>query len=444
MRTKQREWVRGSRRSSWTRRWALPLCLPLGLAALACDGPGTESESDAEEPAARAGDAPPGGGALAKAELHEHLKQKQQHAHEEPMPDARASFDEVLALVGEHYVDGPLAEDAVWTGAVEGVLGRLPQLAGHPINTLLSPDELKELEVGTSGQLVGVGVMIELVADVIMIRDVIPGAPAVAAGLQPGDRILGVDGVRVRDHALHDVVGRIRGEAGTTVELFVQRDTEEWTAVVTRGTVKVESVEGRLLDADKGLAYLRINSFSKTTPEEVDAALERLDGEGMKRLIIDVRRCPGGLLDASVAVADRFLEPGARVVTIRGRDGQETRYDASEKDRWEALPLAVLVGPKTASGAEILAGALAHHGRGPLIGEPPLGKRTVESVHELKNGWAVKLTSSRFETPDGEQGVRPAITIPSPEEALKYKRLEELSVESDPPLRAAYDLLATR
>ncbi len=444
MKTEQQGVVRASWRS-WGRAWALCACAPLLLVSFACDAPGPESGSDAvTQPAEPRAEQPPAGPLLAKA--------MKGTLHEGPrvaaIPGARATFDEVQALVAEHYVDGPLTEDELWTGAVEGVLGRLPQLPGHPINTLLSPEELKELEVGTKGQIVGVGVMIELVADVIVIRDVIPGAPAIRAGLQAGDRILGVDGVRVRDHDLKDVVSRIRGEAGTPVELFVQRDTEEWTAVVTRGTVEVKSVEGRVLNPETGVAYLRINSFTKRTAEEARAALESLEGEGMKRLILDLRHCPGGLLDASVGVADLFLEAGAEVVTIRGRD-EEKRMSASTSDAWESLPLAVLIGPKTASGAEILAGALAYHERGPLIGEPPLGKRTVESVHDLKNGWALKLTMSRFFPPGVDPtdtngpSVKPGITIPSPE-GKKYTRLAELSLDEDPPLRVASDMLSAR
>ncbi|MCA9691067.1 MAG: S41 family peptidase [Myxococcales bacterium] len=359
------------------------------------------------------------------------------------MPNARAGFEQVVELINKHYVDGPLSEDALWTGAIEGVMGRLHQLEGHPINALLSPDELSELEIGTKGQIVGVGVMIEFVANVLVIRDVIPGAPAATAGLQAGDRILGVDGVRLKDNDMHAIVGKIRGEAGTTVELFVQRDTEEWTVEITRGAVHVASVEGRLLEG--GVGYLRINAFTEKTADEVAATLETLTGEGMKALVLDLRTCPGGLLDASVAVADALLPAGARVVTVRGRDGAETQYDTKGDGRWQQLPLAVLVGPKTASGAEILAAALAHHDRGPLIGEPPLGKRTVEGIHELGDRWAIKLTGSRFVTPGEVEGagLRPDITIPTAPDQ-KMAPLRDLNVDADPPLRAAVDLLEAK
>ena len=358
-------------------------------------------------------------------------------------PNGRAMFDEVVKLIEKDYVDGPLSEDEMWTAAAEGVLSRLIQLHDHPVNTLMSPEELAELEVGSRGALVGVGVMIERVADVVVVKGVIPGGPAEAAGIEDGDRILGVDGQRVRDMDLAQVVTKIRGEAGTKVDLFVQRDTEEWTETVTRGEVKVPSVEARMLD--EGVAVLRITNFSKTTAPELEQHLAALGDKGMKGLVLDLRHCPGGMLDAALETAEQLLAPGSRILTMRSKNGEEKHIDAQRETPWQKLPVSVVIGKETASGAEILASALAENGRATLIGEQTMGKGTVESVHELANGWALKLSVSRFYSPQGHNrqnvGVRPDILVPSVPDA-KWAPLPELEVDDDPQLATAVDLMA--
>lgn len=358
-------------------------------------------------------------------------------------PNARAMFDQVVELIEKDYVDGPLSEDELWTAAAEGVLSRLIQLHDHPVNTLMSPEELAELEVGSRGAVVGVGVMIERVADVVVVKGVIPGGPAEAAGIQEGDRILGVDGERVREMDLSQVVSKIRGEAGSKVDLFVQRDTEEWTETVTRGEVKVPSVEARLFD--DGVAVVRITNFSKTTGPELQSHLTALGEKGMKGLVLDLRNCPGGLLDAALETAEQLLAPGSRIVSVRSRDGQEKHIDAQRETPWQRLPVNVVIGKDTASGAEILASALAENRRATLIGEQTMGKGTVESIHELANGWALKLSVSRFYSPDGHNrqnvGVRPNILVPSVPDA-KWTPLPDLRIEDDPQLGTAVDLMA--
>lgn len=360
------------------------------------------------------------------------------------MTGARAAFDELTRLVDAEYVDGPLTEDELWTAAMEGVLARLVQLPGHEINVLMPPREHEELLIGTKGHLVGVGVSIEHVAHVVVVREVIPGGPAEQAGLRAGDRILGVGDERLEGLSMPEVVDRIRGPEGSTVDLFVQRDTEEWTETVTRGLVEVASVEGRMLGADAG--YLRIGSFSEKTPAEVDAQLAALSEQGATRLVIDLRACPGGMLDASLQTISRFVPAGLPVLTVEPREGEPTVHRTEGEHPWQRRPVAVLIGPHTASGAEILADAIRTHGRGPLVGERTMGKHTIESIHELRGGWAVKLSVSRFATASGEtrqgMGVEPDIHLPGPEDAeAKQVRLDELDPTQDAALATALGLL---
>lgn len=425
-----------------------PLFAVLGFFAAfaACDEADVGAESDprvAEMGQAEADDAPAGApGAMSRASTP---GPAMAHAAPRPpatMPGAKAAFTKMAELLEEEYVDGPLSEDELWTGAMEGVLARLVQLEGHPINELLSPKEFEELVIGTKGKLVGVGIMIERVADVVVVRDVVAESPAQQAGLKPGDRILGIDGERIGALDLADIVDKIRGEEGTRVDLFVQRDTEEWTETITRGQVEIASVQAIMLD-DR-LGYLHIGSFGANTPAEVDARLAELQAAGMKGLVLDLRDCPGGMLDSSLLVADRFLAPGAEILVVEGRDGTKETHAASEEHPWQSLPMTVLIGKKTASGAEILADALHHHGRATLIGERTMGKHTVESIHELGEGWAIKFSIRRFRSASGEArqgvGVAPQIRIPQPEGTPRVP-IAEVPTSDDPGLDAARELL---
>jgi len=373
-----------------------------------------------------------------------HRQKGRKHGHG-VMPDAERVFGQALEIIDERYVD-PADRDRIFTNALDGVMAGLIQIDGHPINALLSPDELGELMSGTRGTIVGVGVMIEMVADVLVVRDVVPGGAAEAAGLQRGDRILGIDGQRIAGQELAEIVGRIRGPAGTEVELFVQRDTEEWEQKLRRDIVELQNVDSRSF-AD-GIGYVRLRGFAETTADELDAALTKLEAEGMKRLIIDVRHCPGGLLDAGVTITSRFLSAGDEVVSIADRKKGEKKIVATEDGRWRELPLAVLIGPKTASSAEIMADALATHAGATLVGAPSMGKGSVESIHELDNGWALKLSSGRFVGASGElrlgHGVEPQLPAPEAEGHGKSKPrpVDELDDGTDVALGLARSWLA--
>lgn len=357
------------------------------------------------------------------------------------MPDAQAAFGEVIDLLDEYYVDGPPASDAVWTGATTGVLDRLIQLGDHRINTLLPPKQLSEIESETAGEIVGIGVAIEMVADVLVVRDVLPGTPSEAAGLRAGDRILAIDGERTTGSDLGTLVYKIRGPAGTKTELFVQRDTEEWTVDVERQTVKFSGVDGRMLDDSQG--YLRIGMFTEHTPTDVDAQLAALSEQGMRSLVIDVRGCPGGLLDAAVAVAERFVAKGLPIASVSKRDGDDKVFSSENEYPWQTLSLVLLIGPDTASGAEILAMALADHDRATLVGQPTLGKGTVETVHELSNGWGLKLSTGRFYGPKRErnhgQPVQPHLRIG--DGSKPPSSADRLDLEGDAALVGARQLL---
>lgn len=194
------------------------------------------------------------------------------------------------------------------------------------------------------------------------------------------------------------------------------------------------------------IGYLRINAFSQATVEDVEAELQSLAAQGVAALALDLRDCPGGLIETSIGVAERFLPPGRRIVTVKHGDGTEMHFDASQDDRWDGLPLVVLIGPHTASGGEILALALSEHDRAPLVGMPTTGKGTVEAIYELDNGWALKLTTSLWLSPSGEPRhgvpIEPDVSIPSTDGPRP--RLEDVQPSADPQLAGALQFLTRR
>jgi len=391
------------------------LILALAL-TLACDHDHDHDQHDQHD--AQDADVP----ALAGANTKPDKDHAERHLGDnQVMPNARAVFAETLKMIEDKYVDPAVDLDALYTGATEGALARLYQVGDHPVNNLLSPRELEELTTGTVGAIVGIGVEITNTTGVVTIVHAIPGGPAEKAGLRPGDRILGIGDERLQGLTLAAVVDKIRGAAGTEVDLFVQRDTEEWHQALTRASVALQNIEAPTIDGDIG--YLKIRGFAETTPAELDAAIADLQAKGMRSLILDLRDCPGGLLDAAVTVTGRFLARDQAIAGIRERAGETKQYKAEVDGPHPAkqLPLAVLVGPHTASGAEILADALQTHQRATVIGQPTLGKDSVEHVHKLSNGWGLKLSSGRLLAASGQpragKGVQPQLPVPVAEDA---------------------------
>jgi carboxyl-terminal processing protease len=330
--------------------------------------------------------------------------------------DARALFDEVRKVLETKFVDPQTAApEQLWTGALEGMLSRVDRESPMRVNVLLSPEKLAQLREGLAGQFSGVGMVLKKVDGVAFVSDVIAGGSAAAGGLKAGDRILSIDGEKVADLDVPAMVSRIRGKSGTEVRLLVQREADEWTANLTRATVKLDPVEVHMLEGN--VAYLRLRSMSHTTLKRLDAELSALSSRSPAGLLLDVRGCPGGLLDVTVDVADRFLPKGDRIISLRRRNGDEQTYDGKVAAGYSG-PLVVLMDHDTSSGAEVIAAALADNGRAVLVGEPTSGKWTVEDVVELSNGWGLKYSIAYFFSPKGHNwqghGIPPDLPVESP------------------------------
>lgn len=286
-----------------------------------------------------------------------------------------------------------------------------------PYSAFLSPSELSEVESQIEGNFVGLGVALEPHVVPLRILNVIQGGPAREAGLQPDDRIVEIGSTVCKDIGADKAADLLRGPEGSQVRLLIERNSGERIAmVIPRRRVEVPSVEDtQIIDSDSKVGYLKISSFQKTTADELDKSLWSLHQQGMQSLIIDLRGNPGGWLDASVAVADRFLPEGG-IVSTRGKNGIENQnYVAHRPGTWQ-VPLVLLIDEQSASASEILAGAIRDNNRGKLVGTTTYGKGSVQGLFHTKGlNCGIRLTVSKFYSPSGraisEQGVAPTVPV---------------------------------
>lgn len=331
------------------------------------------------------------------------------------MPQAQR-LSEVLGQIRREYVD-EVTDETLAEAAMRGMLAGLDEHSAY-----LDRREYEEIRRGAAGNYPGIG--IEVIADngFIKVQRPLEDSPAARAGILAGDLILRIDGEPVGAN-LAAAIEQMRGPAGSLVKLTVRRaeGNELVDVSLERARVDVHSVSAARLDEQ--YAYLRIASFSDTTPNDFERAVQRLRAAqpGLRGVVIDLRNNPGGVLESAVAVADSLLE-GGNIVVARGRaPDARFRMDARPGQLLEGVALAVLVNGGSASAAEILAGALKDNGRALLVGRRTYGKGSVQSVIPLADGRALKLTTSRYATPSGEfineRGIDPAVVLSGPDAA---------------------------
>jgi carboxyl-terminal processing protease len=348
---------------------------------------------------------------------------------------AHALLDVVAERVRREYVDA-VTDDQLEAGAAAGMVESL-----DPHSAFLNAAEYDEMRVSTAGSYSGVGIEVAAQDGRIVVVTPIDGSPAALAGVRSGDVLDEIDGQPVQPGRLDETIARMRGPSGTRVRLEVSRPGEpaplefelERTEVHVR-TVRAEPLPGRY-------GYVRITHFNDSTPHDFEQVLADLQGGGaapLRGLVLDLRGNPGGVLESAVDVADEFLDSGV-IVRADGRTA-ESRFemDATAGDLLLGAPLVVLVDRGSASGAEIVAGALRDHGRATLMGERTFGKGSVQTVMPLKDGQALKLTTSRYYTPSGasihERGLQPDVAIAAagdPAQPLAQgKALDDRAVQS--------------
>lgn len=322
------------------------------------------------------------------------------------------TFDEVLNQVHASYVD-EVDRRALVSSALKGMLDDLDDHSNY-----LDPGEYDDLQAETNGRFGGIGVELGLVDEFFTVITPLDGTPASRAGLAPGDRIIELDGASLRGSKLVDVVSRLRGEPGSEIDLTISRKDEpkSFTVALTRAEILVASVRSTLMEP--GYGYIRISQFQSSTGEEFGRALKALAEENdrpLDGLVLDLRNNPGGVLQASVSVADALLTEGLIVYTEGRLPSSHLKYRASGRDALDGRPVVVLINAGSASAAEIVAGALQDHARARLLGGKSYGKGSVQSVMPLSGDRAIKLTTAYYYTPKGrsihKSGIEPDVAF---------------------------------
>jgi len=311
----------------------------------------------------------------------------------------RASvFNDVLAHVADYYVDS-LSEADLYGLAIDGLLKEL----GDPYSVFLEKSDYDRLSESTTGNYGGLGIQIDVRDGIITVVSPLPDTPAERAGVQPGDRIIELDGSSTRDWSVDRAVDELRGEPGTSITITITRIgvSEPIKLQIERAEIHVRSVQVAML-ANDGVGYVWLTHVSAESRDELHDELERLQRDGMTSLVLDLRDNAGGLLDQGVDVTDLFLDAGREIVSVRGRMPSISQtYRDRHPQTWPDLPIVVLVNGYSASAAEIIAGALQDQDRAVLVGTPTFGKGLVQSVFKLGGDEWLKLTTARWYTPSG-------------------------------------------
>ena len=345
-------------------------------------------------------------------------------------------FSDALTIIQSEYVDETKPKDLIY-GALKGMLDSL-----DPHSQFLDADTYNELKIDTEGKFGGIGVEIAVKDGLITVVTPIEDTPAWKAGVKAGDRIVRVEKELTRDMSLSDVVKKMRGRPGTELNITVLREKEERLIdfKLIRDVIRVKDIkEAKILD--EGVGYIRLIEFRENTAENIEGVLGNLKKQGMKSLILDLRNNPGGLLEEAIKVTEKFTEEGKPIVSTKGRiASQNVTYVSKYKNPILDLPIVVLVNEGSASGSEIVAGALQDYHRAIILGVKTFGKGSVQSVIPLGDGTAIRLTTSKYFTPLGRtihgEGIQPDIiveegTIEAQEEKTERQKLEEVFQEVD-------------
>jgi carboxyl-terminal processing protease len=338
--------------------------------------------------------------------------------------------EEVLTIIKDTYVEKIPAQKLI-VGAVKGMLESL----NDPYSRYLDKMHFEMVEEEAAGHYEGVGIMLGMEDHKLTVISPIKDTPADRAGIKTGDRIMKIDGKSTKDMTINQAVKLIRGPAGTTVVLTIEREGEEKPLEfkLERARIQTPNVSSKMLDDNIG--YIHLHFFAGGAGEDVKKAVKDLKAQGTKGIIFDMRNNPGGVLDESVNVASAFIDSGV-IVKIKERKGDEEVLEAKDGGDGK-IPLVVLVNKGSASASEIVAGAIQDTGRGVLVGETTFGKGSVQEIRRLSDGSGLLITVAKYLTPKGrsihKKGIKPDVPVKSdPKVPLR---------EKDPQLDKAKEII---
>ncbi|MDP3787593.1 MAG: S41 family peptidase [Candidatus Omnitrophota bacterium] len=347
-------------------------------------------------------------------------------------------FSDVISIVRAEYVEDVKSKDLIY-GAMKGMIQSLDKYS-----EFMDPETYTEMKVETEGEFGGIGIEIAIKDDMLTVIAPIEDTPAYKAGLKAGDRIVKIDKDITRGITLLEAVKKLRGKPGTQIPLTALRESEgkilEFT--ITRDIIKVKSIRKAEILEDK-IGYIRLSVFQERSAKDLEDALVELEKKGMDSLILDLRNDPGGLLNVAADVTGKFLPSGEMIVYTKGRDKrQNMEFKAKDKKPRTEYPLVVLVDQGSASGSEIVAGAIQDHRRGIIVGTKTFGKGSVQTVIPLPDGSALRLTTSKYYTPGGRsihgEGIVPDIVIEREEKSKEESKAKPEEVfeklEETPPV----------
>ena len=359
-----------------------------------------------------------------------------------------ALYAEALDVVRNNYVNqGDIDSRKETYGAIKGMLGTLGD-DGH--TRFLTPQEREQNEQSLSGTYVGIGVQLEKEKGEVVVAAPIQDSPAEKAGIGTDDVLVAVNGKSVRGDDISEIVDKVKGPVGTSVELTVLREGEKRDYDLRRAEITSPVVSWAVIP-DTDVAIVLLSSFSDDSAQELQDAFEEARAAGAERFVLDLRNNPGGRLDQAVQMAGYFLEPGSVVYVRKDASGEREEITVEGDPESTDAPLTVLVNGGSASSAEILAGALRDNGQATVIGETTYGTGTVLSEFALRDGSSILLGVAEWLTPDGdfirETGIKPDVKVPlengaeqiTPDSARDLSREQILG--KDAQLRAAYEKL---
>jgi carboxyl-terminal processing protease len=319
------------------------------------------------------------------------------------LDSALKRFTELLSIVETQAADPVNTQQAVYQGAIPGMLRTL-----DPHSIFFDPDQNEQLKQMENSERKGFGTVVSVLPGRVIVLQAQPGSPSAKAGLQPGDEIVAVNGIALARLEFEQIIGLLGESHQHRAELYIRRPGNARPLQFTLDPELLDSPSvDRSFMLQPGIAYIRVNGFDPQTARQLKEAIESLGGDKLKALVLDLRDNPGGVVQTALEAASFFLQPGQKLLSVKGRSLEDQSVEVPKTTSPYGFPVAVLVNEKTASAAEILTGALQDHDRGVVLGMPSYGKGLVQNVFPLHNNTALALTTAFYYTPSGRSIQKP-------------------------------------